>query len=77
MSKVVIIGAGGVGRVTAYKCAQNADVFTEIVMASRTKSKCDAIANDIQKAFGVEVETDQVDADHVDQVVAGFRRYLG
>ena len=49
MSKVVIIGAGGVGRVTAYKCAQNTDVFAEIVMASRTQSKCDAIAADVKK----------------------------
>lgn len=41
MAKVIIIGAGGVGTVVAHKCAQNPDVFTEIVLASRTKSKCD------------------------------------
>ena len=44
MSKVIIIGCGGVGTVVAYKCAQNPDVFTEIVLASRTKNKCDALA---------------------------------
>ena len=44
MSKVLIIGAGGVGTVVAHKCAQNPDVFNEIVIASRTKSKCDAVA---------------------------------
>ena len=49
MSKVLIIGAGGVGTVVAHKLAQNTDVFTEIMMASRTKSKCDAIAADVKK----------------------------
>lgn len=44
MAKVLIIGAGGVGTVVAYKCAQNPEVFTEIVLASRTRSKCEAIA---------------------------------
>ena len=75
MSKVVIIGAGGVGRVTAFKCAQNSDIFTEIVLASRTQSKCDDIAKDIKDQIGVTVKTDQVDADHVDQVVALFKKH--
>lgn len=47
MGKVLIIGAGGVGTVVAHKIAQNPDVFTEIVLASRTQSKCDAIADAI------------------------------
>ncbi len=75
MSKIVIIGAGGVGRVTAYKCSQNRDVFTEIVLASRTLSKCDAIAKDIQRDYGVTIVTDQVDADQVEQVIALFRKH--
>ena len=75
MSKVIIIGAGGVGRVTAFKCAQNSDVFTEIVLASRTQSKCDDIAKDIRSQIGVSVKTDQVDADHVDQVIALFKKH--
>lgn len=75
MPKVIIIGAGGVGRVTAYKCAENVEVFTEIVLASRTESKCRSIANDIQKDLKISIETDQVDADHVDQVVALFRKH--
>lgn len=59
MAKVIIIGAGGVGTVVAHKCAQNPDVFTEIVLASRTQSKCDAIA----KAIGAKnITTDRVDA---------------
>ena len=62
MGKVLIIGAGGVGTVVAHKIAQNPDVFTEIVLASRTQSKCDAIADDIG---GNRIVTDRVDADKV------------
>ena len=43
MGRVLIIGAGGVGTVVAHKVAQNADVFTDIMIASRTKEKCDKI----------------------------------
>lgn len=72
MSKVIIIGCGGVGTVCAHKCAQYPDVFTEIVIASRTKSKCDAVA----KAIGApNISTDQVDADDVDQLVDLFNRH--
>ena len=72
MAKVIIIGAGGVGTVVAHKCAQNPDVFTEIVLASRTQSKCDAIA----KAIGAKnITTDRVDADSVEELVALFRRH--
>ena len=72
MSKVIIIGAGGVGTVVAHKCAQNPDVFNEIVLASRTKSKCDAIA----KAIGApNITTDSVDADKVGELVALFNRH--
>ena len=59
MGKVLIIGAGGVGTVVAHKVAQNPDVFTEIMIASRTKSKCDAVV----KAIGnPNIQTAQVDA---------------
>ena len=47
MGKVLIIGAGGVGTVVAHKVAQNLDVFTDIMIASRTKSKCDAVVKAI------------------------------
>ncbi len=72
MSKVLIIGAGGVGTVVVHKVAQNADVFTEIVLASRTKSKCDIIAGEIKKRYGITVKTAQVDADNVPELVALF-----
>ncbi len=57
MGKVLIIGAGGVGTVVANKVAQNNDVFTEIMLASRTKSKCDAIAEDVRRRTGVTITT--------------------
>ena len=50
MGKVLIIGAGGVGTVVAHKVAQNPDVFTDIMIASRTKSKCDAIVKAISES---------------------------
>ena len=72
MAKVVIIGAGGVGTVVAHKCAQHPEVFSEIVIASRTRSKCDAVA----KAIGASnISTDSVDADSVPQLVELFRRH--
>jgi len=73
MGRVLIIGAGGVGRVVAFKCAQHPDVFSEIMLASRTKAKCDQIASDIG---GDRIQTAQVDADNVPELVAliqGFR----
>lgn len=75
MSKVVIIGAGGVGTVAAHKVAQNSKVFTEVLLASRTKSKCDAIAADVQSRYGVTMQTAQVDADNVPELVALLRSF--
>ena len=46
-NKVLIIGAGGVSNVVVKKCAQNSEVFGEILLASRTQSKCDAIAKEV------------------------------
>ena len=51
MGKVLIIGAGGVATVAAHKIAQNAEVFTDIMIASRTKAKCDKLAADVERAF--------------------------
>lgn len=70
MGKVLIIGAGGVGTVVANKVAQNNEVFTDIMLASRTKSKCDAIAADVKKRTDVEIKTARVDADNVPELVA-------
>ena len=75
MGKVIIIGAGGVGQVAAYKCAMNPDVFTEIILASRTKSKCDKIASDIREKFNVNILTEQVDADKVPELVTLLNKH--
>ena len=72
MGKVLIIGAGGVGTVVAHKVAQNPDVFTEIVLASRTKSKCDTIAKAIDCN---RIKTAQVDADNVEELVKLFNEH--
>jgi saccharopine dehydrogenase (NAD+, L-lysine-forming) len=69
MGKVLIIGAGGVGTVVANKVAQNKDLFTDIMLASRTKSKCDDIAEDVKQRTGVMIRTAKVDADNVAELV--------
>ncbi len=66
MSRVLIIGAGGVGQVVTHKCAQHPEVFDEIVLASRTKSKCDAIAAELES----DIRTEKVDADKTEELVA-------
>lgn len=67
MSKVLIIGAGGVSRVVVHKCAQRPGIFSSITLASRTLARCEEIAAEI-KTIGV--ATAQVDADDVPQLVA-------
>ena len=74
MAKVLIIGAGGVSSVVVHKCAQAAEVFDEIVLASRTKSRCDAIAAGVRERTGRTVETARVDADNVPELVELIRR---
>ncbi len=71
MGKVLIIGAGGVSTVVVHKIAQNPEVFTEIVLASRTKSKCDAIVQSIPNG-SERIKTAQVDADNVEELIALF-----
>lgn len=66
MAKVLIIGAGGVSGVVVHKCAQLPEVFSEIVLASRTQAKCDAIAAQLNRP----IKTAQVDADNVPELVA-------
>ncbi|HPY76339.1 MAG TPA: saccharopine dehydrogenase family protein [Anaerohalosphaeraceae bacterium] len=71
MSKVLIIGAGGVGNVVAKKCAQLPQVFEEIVLASRTKAKCDKIASEIDRP----IQTARVDADDAKQTAALIQKH--
>jgi saccharopine dehydrogenase (NAD+, L-lysine-forming) len=75
MSKVLIIGAGGVGHVVAHKCAQVPEVFTEIMLASRTKSKCDAIAASVKERTGRTIQTAALDADNVAETVVLIKSF--
>ena len=69
MSKVIIIGAGGVGNVVAHKCAQSPNIFSEIVLASRTLSKCEAIAQTVYEKTGRTIKTYALDADDVTSTI--------
>ena len=70
MGKVLIIGAGGVGAVVAHKCALNPEVFSDIVLASRTLEKCDKIKSQLPHP----IETAKVDADNVAELSALIRK---
>ncbi len=67
--KTLIIGAGGVGNVVAFKCAMNEATFGAITLASRTVSKCEVIASNIKQRTGVTIATATVDADRVDELI--------
>jgi saccharopine dehydrogenase (NAD+, L-lysine-forming) len=75
MSRVLIVGAGGVGSVVAHKCAQVPEVFSEIMLASRTVSKCEAIAASVRERTGRTIAVEQLDADNVAETVALLRRF--
>lgn len=70
MGKVLVIGCGGVASVAIQKCAQNDMVFEEIVIASRTEEKCIALKEKLEGKTKAKIATAQVDADHVDELVA-------
>ncbi|MEA2048462.1 MAG: saccharopine dehydrogenase family protein [Campylobacterota bacterium] len=71
MSKrTLIIGAGGVGNVVAFKCAMNSETFGAITLASRTVSKCERIAKNIKEKIGISIATASIDADDVSALVA-------
>ena len=76
MSKkgVLIIGAGGVGRVVAHKCAKNIDTFEHITLASRTVSKCETIAKEIKDMQNIDIDVASVDADSIPELVALFNK---
>jgi len=67
MNTTLIIGAGGVSRVVVHKCVQNAEVFGKIVLASRTKSKCDEIKLELPDA---DIQTYTLDADNTQEIVS-------
>ena len=69
MGKALIIGCGGVASVAIHKCCQNSDVFEEILIASRTKSKCDALKEKLSGGK-TRISTEKVDADNVEELIA-------
>lgn len=70
MSRILVIGAGGVSKVATYKMALHSDTFDEIMLASRTKSKCDDIATYIENKLGISIESRALDADNVENTIA-------
>lgn len=70
MKKTLIIGCGGVASVAIHKCCQNSDIFEEIMIASRTKSKCDKLKEELQDKTKTIIHTAKVDANNVDELVA-------
>ncbi len=75
MSRLLVIGCGGVASVAIRKCCQNSDVFTEIMIASRTKEKCDALKEKIESTTKTKIETAKVDADNAAEVAELIRAY--
>ena len=75
MSRVLIIGCGGVASVAIQKCCQASEVFTDICIASRTKSKCDDLAAKLKGKTATNITTAQVDADDVNQLVELINSY--
>lgn len=75
MGKALIIGAGGVASVAIHKCCQNSDVFEEICIASRTLSKCDAIKASLEGKTKTKIQTAQVDADNVPELVELINKF--
>lgn len=75
MSKVLVIGCGGVATVAIHKCCQVSEIFTELCIASRTKAKCDKLAAELQGKTATKITTAQVDADDVEQLKALINEY--
>lgn len=74
MANIVIIGAGGVGKVVAHKCARVPQVFEQITLASRTVSRCEAIAAEVKRTTGRSISVARVDANRTEEIVALFDR---
>ncbi len=75
MGRALIIGCGGVASVAIHKCCQNSEVFEEICIASRTKSKCDALKEKLQGTTKTVITTAQIDADDVQALTALIKEY--
>ena len=74
MGKVMVIGCGGVASVAIHKICQNSEVFSELCIASRTVSKCDALKEKLQGTTKTKITTAQVDADNVEELTELIKR---
>ncbi|GLV25371.1 saccharopine dehydrogenase [Sphingobium sp. TomTYG45] len=70
LSKVLVIGAGGVGSVAVHKMAMNSDIFSHITLASRRLVSCEKVAESVKARTGVTIDVAQVDADNVEETIA-------
>lgn len=77
MGRALIIGCGGVASVAIHKCCQNSEVFEDIMIASRTKEKCDALKAKLDTMYGgkTKISTAKVNADNVEELVALMKEY--
>ena len=75
MSRLLVIGCGGVAQVAISKVCQAEDTFKEVMIASRTKSKCDDLKAALEGKTSAKIETAQVDADKVEEVIALIESY--
>ena len=75
MSRVIIIGCGGVAKVAIHKCCQLDDVFTDLLIASRTKEKCDEVKKELEGKTKTRIETRKIDANSYDELVKLFKEY--
>ncbi|MCX6774382.1 MAG: saccharopine dehydrogenase family protein [Candidatus Micrarchaeota archaeon] len=75
MARVLIIGAGGVGAVVVHKCAQVPEVFSEIMLASRTLEKCERIKEEVKEIEKRDIQTAKVDADNVPELVSLIKSF--
>lgn len=75
MSRLLVIGCGGVASVAVRKCCQNEAVFTELCIASRTKEKCDALKKELEGKTSVKITTARVDADRPAEISALIQEY--
>ena len=75
MGKTLIIGCGGVASVAIHKCCQNSAVFEDICIASRTKSKCDALKEKLSGTTATKISTAQVDANNVEELIRLIQGY--
>lgn len=75
MSKVIIIGCGGVAQVAIHKCCQLDDVFTDLCIASRTVSKCDKVKKELEGKTKTRITTKQIDANNFDELVSLFKEF--